>query len=427
MDIVVADRRAGFGYRHVIVVTLFVLYVVNYFDRISVLTFLPFIRNDLHLSHRQIGFVGSIFFFAYAVAQISAGFLADKFGPRRVISIAIVVFTTITFLTGLARNFVELVFLRLFLGLGEGHQFVPSCKTIANWVPKSEKGRAMAFFSSTWQIAPAIVPIVVTSLAAWLGSWRPVFYLLAIPGIVAGLLLYYVISDEPEEMLSRKRLSQDEYDYIKATLVSEEGSNTKVSMREVVKDVSLWLWALQQFCQLAIYWGSTTWISSFLYEQYGMGLKRIGLIISIPYMVGLISTNVGGALMDKVFHRTKPVALISLVGSIPLLIFMGHIPKGKPVELIVMLAVTGFFTNLILGVVNAYPQMRYPKEIVGKVIGLTVCVGQMGAFISPLLAGYLVRTTPAGVSYDRVFLMFATCSALGAVVTSFMKEGAYIN
>jgi MFS family permease len=81
---------------------------------------------------------------------------------------------------------------------------------------------------------------------------------------------------------------------------------------------------------------------------------------------------------------------------------------------------------LVWGVVNAYPQIRYPKEVVGKVVGLTICIGQMGAFISPLVAGYLVETTPAGVvSYNKVFLMFAMCSALGAVVTCFLKEGTY--
>jgi MFS family permease len=92
-----------------------------------------------------------------------------------------------------------------------------------------------------------------------------------------------------------------------------------------------------------------------------------------------------------------------------------------------MLMLTGFFTNLVWGVVNAYPQVRYPKEVVGKVVGLTICIGQMGAFISPLVAGYLVETTPTGVSYNKVFLMFAICSALGALVTCLLKEGTYIS
>jgi sugar phosphate permease len=150
--------RSAWGYRHVVVFMLWLIYVINYFDRISVLTFLPLIREDLHLSHQQVGFAASIFFFAYALAQVSAGFLADKFGPKRVMAIAIVVFTCVTFVTGLIRNMTQFVWLRLGLGLGEGHHFAPACRTIADWVPKSEKGRAAAFLSSTWQFSPAVAP-----------------------------------------------------------------------------------------------------------------------------------------------------------------------------------------------------------------------------------------------------------------------------
>jgi sugar phosphate permease len=413
------------GYRHLLVFMLWLLYVINYFDRISVLTFLPLIRQDLHLTHQQVGLAASIFFFAYALAQVSAGFLADRIGARRVMAIAITVFTAVTFVTGMVRTFSQFILLRLGLGLGEGHHFAPACKAIADWVPKSEKGRAAAFLSSTWQFAPAVIPVIVTSIAAATGSWRSVFYLLAIPGVVGMFLLFYFITNKPEEMLKRGRLSQDEYNYIKAGLVTEEGSATKLSMKVIMKDASLWLWAMQQFFILAVYWGSTAWLSSFLYEQHGLNLRTMGMMASVPYILAFFATIIGGILMDKVFHRTKPVALISFLTSIPILLYISRVPKGHTGTLLVMLGLTGFFVNLVWGVVNAYPQIRYPKEVVGKVVGLTICIGQMGAFISPLVAGYLVETTPAGVSYNKVFLMFATCAALGAVVTCLLKEETY--
>jgi sugar phosphate permease len=268
-------------------------------------------------------------------------------------------------------------------------------------------------------------PIIVTSIAAALGSWRAVFYLLAIPGLLGIVLLYYFISDKPEDMLRRGKLSQSEYEYIHAGLLSDEGSSTKLTLTEILKDVSLWLWAMQQFFLLAVYWGSTAWLTSFLYEQHGLNLRKMGMMASVPYVLAFIATIMGGVLMDKVFHRTKPVALISFITSIPILMYISHVPKGQTGTLIVMLMLTGFFVNLAWGVVNAYPQVRYPQEVVGKVVGITICIGQMGAFISPLVAGYLVETTPTGVSYNKVFLMFAICSALGALVTCFLKEGTY--
>ncbi|MGW9129052.1 MFS transporter, partial [Paenibacillus chitinolyticus] len=88
------------GYRHVVLVVLWLLYIINYFDRMAVLTFLPFIQKDLDLTPVELGQLASVFFFAYSLAQVTAGFLADKIGPKKVMNIAIIVFTAITALTG---------------------------------------------------------------------------------------------------------------------------------------------------------------------------------------------------------------------------------------------------------------------------------------------------------------------------------------
>ena len=85
--------QKAWGYRWVILFIVWLLYLINYFDRISVLTFLPYIQKDLGLTAVEIGWLGSIFFFGYAIAQFFAGFLADKFGPKKTMNIAIWVFT----------------------------------------------------------------------------------------------------------------------------------------------------------------------------------------------------------------------------------------------------------------------------------------------------------------------------------------------
>jgi sugar phosphate permease len=423
MSVIQNGAKKVWGYRWVIVIMLWLLYIINYFDRISVLTFLPLIRKDLNITHQEIGFAASIFFFAYAVAQVSAGYLADKFGPKRVMGIAIVVFTAVTFLTGLVKNFTQFVILRLGLGLGEGHHFSPANRTIADWFPKSEKGRATAFFSTTWAFAPAIIPVLITALATALGGdWRTIFYILAIPGVLGIFLLWYYVADKPEEMLKRGRLSQDEYDYIKSGLVTNEAAVKTLGVGVILKDSCLWMYSAQLFCLLAVYWGSTSWISSFLFEQHGFSLTKMGALSALPYAVAIVSTMFGGWLMDKVFHRTKQVALISFLVSIPVLIYLGQVPKGNTGTLITMLILNGFFVNLIWGVIYAYPQVRYPKEVVGSAVGLTNGIGQLGAFISPLVAGYLVEKTAQGIFYDKVFIMFAICSAIGALVTLMLKE-----
>jgi len=104
------------------------------------------------------------------------------------------------------------------------------------------------------------------------------------------------------------------------------------------------------------------------------------------------------------------------------LIYLGQVPKGSTGTLIAMLILNGFFVNMIWGVIYAYPQLRYPKEVVGSAVGLTNGIGQLGAFLSPLAAGYLVEKTAQGIFYDKVFFMFAACAACGALVTMMLKE-----
>src|SRR5208283_3073398 len=120
--------KKAWGYRHFILFLLWLLYIINYFDRISVLTFLPYIQKDLNLTVVQVGWLASIFFFGYSCAQVLAGYLADRIGPKKTMTIAIWVFSLVTFVTGFVQNFWQFICLRFGLALGEGQHFAPSLR-----------------------------------------------------------------------------------------------------------------------------------------------------------------------------------------------------------------------------------------------------------------------------------------------------------
>lgn len=427
MEQVKTIGKKAWGYRHVVLLVAWLLYVINYFDRTSVLTFLPMIREDLKLTPAEAGFGASIFFFAYALAQVTGGWLADRIGAKKVMYVAIVVFSAITFVTGLIRNYAQFLLVRLGLGFGEGHHFAPAHKVIADWFPKAEKGQATGFFSTAWAFGPAVIPIIITSLAAAFGSWRPVFYVLAVPGIIGVLLLWYFISDKPEEMLRKGKLSREEYEYIQQGLVSDQKvAGKKGTMGLVVRDPYFWVYSLMLFCNLAIYWGSTTWISSFLYDQHQFSLKKMGALVSLPYLVAIVSMLLGGWMTDKVFkNKTKPVLVISYLISIPVLFYIGMVPKGQVPVLVTMLILLGFFVNLSFGAVYAYPQIRYPKDMVGSAVGLSNGFGQLGAFVAPLIAGFLVVKTAGGYSYTGAFIFFAGLSVLASVLALVLRESKF--
>ena len=419
------DRK--WGYRWTILSVVWLLYIINYFDRISVLVFLPYIQKDLQLTASEVGWLGSIFFFGYAVAQLSSGYLSDKIGPKKTMSIAIWIFTAVTFVTGFVRSYGQFIWLRLGLALGEGHHYVPAVRTIANWFPRHEKGRANAYFATTWAVAPAVIPILVTwlSAAAFNGAWRPVFFVLALPGILGIYLLNKLMADTPRQMLHKGMMSSSEYDMITSSVGEEDVAGEKrYSAKMFLSDPHYYLFSLSFFILLMIYWGMTTWISTFLVRQHGLDIKTMGFYAAMPYIVAGFSMWLGGQLADKVFKgRMKIVTIVGFLGCIPALYFIGQVPKGETTLLLLGLALGGFFVNFPWGVMQAFLSLRYPKEVVGRAMGITNGMGQFGSFLSPLIAGYIVITNADGsFDFKNVFIFWSALAVCATILVIFINE-----
>lgn len=426
-----SSGQKAWGYRWTILFIIWILYVINYFDRISVLIFLPYIQTDLNLTPVQVGWLASIFFVGYALAQLTSGFFSDRVGPKKTMNIAIWVFTTVTFITGFVRTFWQFIILRLCLALGEGHHYVPAVRTIANWFPREEKGRANAYFTTTWAFAPAVIPITITwiSAAFFDGAWRPVFFILAIPGVVGILLLHKYMADHPGQILEKGKMVREEYELITASVGEDaEIHGKRYSSGIFLRDVQYYLFTLSFFILLMIYWGMTTWISTFLVKQHNMDIKTMGLFAAMPYIVAGFAMWLGGYIADKVFQgRMKVVAMIGYLGCIPVLYFIGQVPQGRNGLLLLGLALGGFFINFPWGVMQAFPSMRYPKEVVGRAMGITNGIGQVGSFVSPMIAGYLVSILPDGAyDFSTVFLFWSISAFFAAVCAFFLKESPLV-
>lgn len=416
------------GYRYVILIIIWILYIINYFDRMAVITFLPFIQEDMNLSPVQAGQIASIFFLAYSVGQVSAGFLADKFGAKKVMYIAIVTFTLASFLTGYVRTFSQLVALRIALGLGEAHHFAPSAKAVSSWFPYSHRGKALSFFNTSNYVGLALAPVILTGISAYFfnDQWRPVFFTLAIPGAIGIWILWAFFTNEPEEMYKKGRLKKEELDLINADqgAVLQGALTEKVSEKSKIflKDPSFYVICFIMFCQMGILWGFTTWLSTFLVQQHGFEIKQMGLIASLPPIVSIVSILMGGWLLDK-FKKMKPVALIAYLGCIPLLWIIGTIEKGNTTALVALLLLSGFFVAFNSGCITAVIQKIYPSAVVGGATGLVNGFGQLGAFLTPLIAGYLITVENNG-SYDfsKVFIYFSLLAGLAAISSLFLNE-----
>ncbi|WP_419888048.1 MFS transporter [Neobacillus niacini] len=414
--------------RYLVLVLLWFVYVVNYLDRLIITTFLPFMQEDLHLTPVQSGQLVSAFFFVYALCQIPYGFIVDKFGAKKTMGVSILLFSAVTALTGSVKNFLHFMILRFGLAIGEAGFYPGAAQTIKSWFPSKEQGMAMSSFSTGKTVASALGPVILTTLSVYLfgGSWRPVFYLLAIPGFISAIFLWVYVQNSPNE-IKNKTQPQNETKtktiQTNSILETKKIKDKKVNSSIFLKDSYFYLYSIIQFCQLAVYWGCTTWLTSFLVKQHGMNIQQMGIIATLPYIISIFSMMLGGWLMDKVFHRMKPIALIAYLSLVPLLLVIGQVDKGKISVLLPLLLLIGFFISFNIGASLASLQNRYPKEVLGRAIGISNTCGQFGSFISPVIAGYLVIVTASGSQdFHNVFNFLAGIAGVGALCAIFMKE-----
>lgn len=193
-------------------------------------------------------------------------------------------------------------------------------------------------------------------------------------------------------------------------------------------DVQFYLYTIGLVIVPMIYRGMTTWIGTFLVKQRGLDLKTMGLVASLPHVVAFFSMYLGGFTVDKWFEgKPKVVTIISFLGCIPALYFIGQVTKGNTAMLLTWLAAGGFFVNLSWGMMYSFPSWRYPKELVDRAVGVSNGLGQFGAFVSPLVAGYLVKTLSDNTfDFSNVFLFWSLLAIIGAVAIGCLKEKSII-
>ncbi len=122
------------------------------------------------------------------------------------------------------------------------------------------------------------------------------------------------------------------------------------------------------------------------------------------------------------------MTIISFLGCVPALNMIGHVSKGNTSMLLLCLALGGFFINLAWGMMYAFPSWRYPKELVGRAVGVSNGIGQFGAFLSPMIAGYLVVTMPdKSFNFGNVFLFWSILAVAGAIGIAFLKEKSIVD
>ena len=172
------------------------LAVVTYLDRVAISSAAPAIRNELGLSLIQMGWVFSVFTFAYAAFEIPSGWLGDITGPRKVLTRIVLWWSAFTMMTGAAWNFASLLVVRFLFGVGEAGAFPNISRSFASWFPIAERGNAHGVIFMGTRLGGAIAPPLIVLLMAAIG-WRLAFVVFGAIGVVWCVFWQRWFQDDP--------------------------------------------------------------------------------------------------------------------------------------------------------------------------------------------------------------------------------------
>ncbi|MFC3110342.1 MFS transporter, partial [Undibacterium arcticum] len=178
---------------------MLLLISINYIDRASLSVAMPLIAKEFDLGPAMQGLILSSFFWTYAFMQIPGGMLADRFKPRIVIAIATIFWGGFQALAAICTSSTALLLTRLGLGAAEAPIYPAGGKLNAIWMTQNERGRGATLLDGGAPLGAALGAILITWLITALGSWRIAFVVAGVGTVLAGLLAWYYIRNNPRD------------------------------------------------------------------------------------------------------------------------------------------------------------------------------------------------------------------------------------
>jgi sugar phosphate permease len=402
--------------RHIILAVMCLMYFISYIDRVNIAVAGPLIRHEMGLTTVQLGLVFSAFAYPYAAMQIIGGWLADKYGPKLVLTVLSLIWGVATLATGFAGSVVMLVVMRFALGIGEGGAFPTATRAFTYWMPVAERGFAQGITHSFARLGGAVTPPLVLAVVAT-GGWRDAFILLGIASLAWTVLYLFVFTNSPEQ---NRRISAEETAEIGYRAGDcDRAKHAATPWRKLVR--RMWLVTFVDFCYGWLLWVYLTWLPSYLREARGFDLKQLALFTALPLLAGVIGDTLGGVVSDKLFKITGrlrfarcAVLVVGMGGSLVFLLPM--VSATNPLTAVWLLSASFFFLEITNPVL-----WTLPLDIAGKYAGTAGGMMNTGfgvaGMVSPVVFGYLIEKTG---SYNVPFTISAGLLAVGMLAALFI-------
>jgi MFS transporter, ACS family, glucarate transporter len=326
---------------------LFVLSAVAFLDRVNLSIAGTRLAADYHLSDVQFGLLSTVFLLGYALLQTPAGWLADRWGPRRVLAGGVIwwgIFTALTAAvpTGLRNPLLLLLLARFLLGVGEAVMYPCSNQFVSRWIPTQERGLANGLIFAGVGVGSAASPSLITYIMIHHG-WRSSFWMCALLGLAVGLVWFLASRDKPDE---HPLVSASELAVIRSGLVfpnkhvpghsalaaAQNRASRRVPWGNILKHRDVWLITLSYFGYGYVAWIFFAWFFIYPARVRGMNLKSSAFYATLPFLAMAVGCAVGGLIADLLTKRMSRRAGRCGVAALGLALSGAFLASGSMVD-----------------------------------------------------------------------------------------------
>jgi MFS transporter, ACS family, glucarate transporter len=296
--------------RYLLSFWLFVISGIAFLDRTNISIAGLAIIKEFGLDNQRLGWLSSAFLIGYLVCQIPAGWLAVRFGPRRVITLSVLWWGVATALTVLVPSTIPHAIVMLFsvrfaLGVGESIMYPAANQFVARWIPLRERGIINGLIFAGVGAGSGLTPRPLNWLITHHG-WRSAFWVSAAIGFVAAVVWWSISSDRPEEhpRVSADELREIDRDLRGATFNQEQvipPANTakvRISWKAIFRRRDLIALMFAYFGFVYIAWIYFSWFFIYMVQVRGFDLKTSALYTMLPFLSMTVCCLGGGAASD---------------------------------------------------------------------------------------------------------------------------------
>jgi ACS family sodium-dependent inorganic phosphate cotransporter len=400
--------------RHGVVALCFLACFVAYTDRVNLSVAALAMKEELHWSQTEKGFVLSSFFVGYMAFMIAAGWLASRYGGKLVLGLAVLAWSAFTLLTPVAAraSFGTLLAARIAMGVGEAAMLPGIVELYTRWVPVGERARAMA------RMLSGVPAGTVGGLlgAGWIvgrAHWSMVFYAFGALGLAWTAAWFARVHDDPADDM---RLGPEERTLLAELRGGDASADPASRVWSLLRHRAVWAYFAAHFATTWVLYVLVSWLPSYFRDVQGMSIGSAGVVSAAPWVAMFVVANVAGPWSDRMLRRgadltsmRKRLQSIALLGSATFLI-AARGTQSPAIALVLLCGAGGALGCAWSGF--APNALDIAPRHAAVLAGVSNTIATIPGVVGVAATGWLVEVTG---TYAAAFVMTAAVSGAGAI------------